>query len=182
MQTTVLSQTVILLAYQQFVSVQRIFDIHKLLYSDTLVRSCSLKSPYPSFGFVRGGRYDELELGLIWLGRKCSQNQNIVSEIYLLEGGFATEVVYNNELKRKLFQEQQTIVLSNSVFGITDEWNPLASRTFPTTKKELQNKKLLEECWRKNYSNNDTYLLIPKSYEFMRENLMVVSMIFRLKL
>jgi len=39
------------------------------------------------------------------MARKFLRNHNIVKEMYLLEGGKATQVIFQNQLKRKMFGE-----------------------------------------------------------------------------
>lgn len=48
--------------------------------------------------------------------RKYLKLQSVVKEIYLLEGGKATQIVFRNAFKRKLFGEQLSVTYYNSLF------------------------------------------------------------------
>jgi hypothetical protein len=48
--------------------------------------------------------------------RKYLKLQSVVREIYLLEGGKATEIVFRNAFKRKLFGEPLSVTYYNSLF------------------------------------------------------------------
>lgn len=48
--------------------------------------------------------------------RRVFRNQNVVKEIYLLQGGKASEIVFQNSLKRKLFGEILSNTYYNSLF------------------------------------------------------------------
>lgn len=55
-------------------------------------------------------------LGLAFIANKYMKTQTTVREIYLLEGGKATEIVFENQLKRKLFGEVLLNTYYNSIF------------------------------------------------------------------
>lgn len=50
------------------------------------------------------------------MARKFMTNHTVVKEIYLLEGGKATEIVFMNQSKRKLFGEILSKTYYNSLF------------------------------------------------------------------
>ena len=49
--------------------------------------------------------------------RRFLRNHAIVKEIYLLEGGKATKIIYQNTFKRKLFGEPTEETYYNSIFS-----------------------------------------------------------------
>ena len=55
----------------------------------------------------------------LWLNR-IRNNQYLVSEIYLLENGEATEIHFSNQMKRKLFGEPLKKIYYNTVFVTPD--------------------------------------------------------------
>ena len=79
------------------------------------IASPSKSVPSPPFRFpgqphgeapLRGGHrplYPRHNPALLLASRRFLRNQSIVHEIYLIEGGKATEIVFKNKVKRKLF-------------------------------------------------------------------------------
>jgi hypothetical protein len=55
-------------------------------------------------------------IGLAFIANKYMKTQTTVREIYLLEGGKATQIVFENQLKRKLFGEILSSTYYNSMF------------------------------------------------------------------
>lgn len=87
--------------------------------------------------------------------RKYLKNQNIVKEIYLREGGKATEIVFQNQLKRKMFCEPLQSTYYNSLFvppkETEENWKILSE--FPKDLKSAKMKSQFGSYWKKQYSN-----------------------------
>lgn len=86
---------------------------------------------------------------------KYLKNQNIVKEIYLREGGKATEIVFQNQLKRKLFREPLQNTYYNSLFvppkETEESWKILSE--FPKDLTSATMKGRFGSYWKKQYSN-----------------------------
>ncbi len=103
------------------------------------------------------------------MARKFLRNQSVVKEIYLLEGGKATQIVFMNQFKRKLFGEVLEKTYYNSLFVHPKESERLKINLFPSSTEELPSSRGLFNYWKKYYSNENNLLLIPQKYEFMHE-------------
>lgn len=104
------------------------------------------------------------------IAQKFLKNQAIVKEIYLLEGGKATQIVYQNSLKRKLFREPLDEIFYNSIFAppkISEEENLNPTEfSFPEdTSKITQN--MMFSYWKKRFSNDQNIIIIPTNYNYM---------------
>lgn len=109
------------------------------------------------------------------MARKFLKNHNIVREIYLLEGGKASQVVFQNQLKRKLFGETLENTYYNSIFVAPKEEGErfVSMNELPRELEKVEAGLVVGSYWRKSFSNDDNYLLIPKNYEFMHTEIMV---------
>jgi hypothetical protein len=92
---------------------------------------------------------------LFFFMRKFLKNQNIVKEIFLLEGGKATQIVFQNQLKRKLFREPLQNTYYNSLFvppkENEDQFKIL--HEFPKDLEALDMSSQFGKYWKKYYSN-----------------------------
>ena len=110
--------------------------------------------------------------------RKFLRLQSVVREIYLLEGGKATQIVFRNAFKRKLFGEPLSVTYYNSLFvpppPNQDSWKVL--HQFPKDLSTVAPSHLTGAYWQKFYSNDGNCILVPQNFDFMHAEIMVTSM------
>lgn len=109
--------------------------------------------------------------------RKFLRLQSVVREIYLLEGGKATQIVFRNAFKRKLFGEPLSATYYNSLFvpppPDQDSWKVL--HAFPKDLSTVSPQHLTGAYWKKFYSNDGNSILVPQNFDFMHAEIMVTS-------
>ena len=101
--------------------------------------------------------------------RKYFRNSQVVKQIFLMEGGKASEIVFRNQTKRKLFGQPASQLYYNSLFSKPPE-NELDSRLSNELPKELLQipmQQMVGPYWVKSYSNDKNILLIPKKFKHM---------------
>ena len=108
--------------------------------------------------------------------RKYLKLQSVVREIYLLEGGKATQIVFRNAFKRKLFGEPLSVTYYNSLFvpppKNEDSWHFL--NEFPSDLSAVKPEDSIGTYWRKLYSNDGNFILIPQQASFIHTEILVL--------